>query len=213
MAAADDFQLIETFRWSAGEGFIRLDRHLGRLAASAAALGFAFDPLAARLCLARVARGLADRSPDQRVRMVLARTGALTTGHEPLEAPAPPPVRVVLAPNRLDAADPLLRHKTTRRAAYDMAQAFATARGADEALLLNGEGALADGARSSLFVQRAGRLLTPPVRAGALPGVLRAELIAGGRAVESELGPQDLSAGDVLFIGSSLRGLRPALLV
>ena len=41
---AAGFELIETLRWEPGEGFVRLERHLQRLYASAHALGFAADP-------------------------------------------------------------------------------------------------------------------------------------------------------------------------
>ena len=41
---AAGFELIETLRWEPGDGFVRLDRHLQRLYASAAELGFACDP-------------------------------------------------------------------------------------------------------------------------------------------------------------------------
>jgi para-aminobenzoate synthetase/4-amino-4-deoxychorismate lyase len=54
-------------------------------------------------------------------------------------------------------------------------------------------------------------LLTPPLSLGLLPGVLRAELIEKGRAVESHLRPADLAQG--FFLGNSLRGLVPARLM
>ena len=48
------FDLIETFRFEPGRGFVRLERHLGRMAASAEALGFAFDEAAARSLFASI---------------------------------------------------------------------------------------------------------------------------------------------------------------
>jgi para-aminobenzoate synthetase/4-amino-4-deoxychorismate lyase len=53
-------------------------------------------------------------------------------------------------------------------------------------------------------------LLTPPLSAGLLPGVLRAELIESGRAVEAALTRADLNHG--FFVGNALRGLIPATL-
>ena len=52
--------------------------------------------------------------------------------------------------------------------------------------------------------------MTPPVPAGLLPGVLRAELIASGRAVEGVLGLEDLTSGGRVYLGNSVRGLVPA---
>ncbi|MET0293509.1 MAG: aminodeoxychorismate synthase component I, partial [Phenylobacterium sp.] len=174
---AEDYQLIETLRWTA-HGFLRLDRHLDRLQASAVALGFVFDRAAVAGALRKAAQALA---ADQRVRAALARNGAL----EITAAPIGPPetgLRVAVGAVRLDAADPFLRHKTSRRATYEQAFAQAAAAGLDEALLLNGAGRIADAARNTVFLERDGRLLTPPVADGALPGVLRAELIAQGGA-------------------------------
>ena len=64
---------------------------------------------------------------------------------------------------------------------------------------------MAEGARSNVFVRRGDVLLTPPLAAGALPGILRAELIADGKAREAVLMPDDL-AGEV-WLGNALRGL------
>ena len=48
-------------------------------------------------------------------------------------------------------------------------------------------------------------MLTPPLASGALPGVLRAELLADGRAREAVLWPEDLAGG--FWLGNALRGL------
>jgi para-aminobenzoate synthetase/4-amino-4-deoxychorismate lyase len=210
---AEDFGLIETFRWSAQAGFVRLPGHLNRLQASSTTLDFAFDRTAAEQVLERCAgRWVKDAAGDRRVRLLLRRTGDLAV--DDVAAPAADDAVLVvgLASGRLDAADPFLRHKTTCRAAFEMAAAEAEAAGWAEALILNRDGEVADGSRHSLFAEIDGRLLTPPLAAGALPGVLRAELIAAGRAAESSLTPGDLEAADRLFVGNSLRGLRQARL-
>jgi para-aminobenzoate synthetase/4-amino-4-deoxychorismate lyase len=77
-------------------------------------------------------------------------------------------------------------------------------------VFLNERGEVAEGARSTVFVERDGILLTPPLTSGALPGVLRAELLAAGRAREAVLLPEDLSAG--FWLGNALRGLMPVSL-
>ena len=115
--------------------------------------------------------------------------------------------RVAIAPQKFNSRDPLLRHKTTRRALYDDALAAAAA---DEVIFLNERDDVCEGARTSIFVERHGALLTPPLESGLLPGVLRADLLAEGRAREKILRLDDLS-GDFL-IGNSLRGLLRARL-
>jgi para-aminobenzoate synthetase / 4-amino-4-deoxychorismate lyase len=71
------------------------------------------------------------------------------------------------------------------------------------------DGQLTEGSFTSLFVPRDGRLLTPPLALGLLPGVLRAELIEAGRAAEAPLTAADLAHG--FFVGNAVRGLIPAV--
>ncbi len=209
---AADYQLIETFRWTRPDGFVRLRNHLDRLATSAARLGFDFDRAATEADLARLARTWSSQSADRRVRAVLARGGGLSLAGEPIAAAEPRTLRVGVADRPLDAADPFLRHKTTRREVHEDAFARAAARGLDETLLLNRRGGIADGSRNSVFAEIGGRLVTPPLCGGALPGVLRSCLIAEGRAMERTLGLEDLRHASRWFLGNSLHGLRPAIL-
>ena len=210
---ATDYGLIETFRWSARDGFVRLSAHLDRLAASAARLGFAFRRPEALEALAQREAGLSRGADDRRVRLVLTREGGLTLTDT---AVAPRPgraLRLGLAEDRLDAGDPFVRHKTTRRAVYERAFVQAASLGLDEAVLLNRDDAVADGSRNSVFAEIGGRLVTPALDDGALPGVLRAALIAEGRAVEGRLTLEALRGAAQWFVGNSLHGLRAARLI
>ena len=72
------------------------------------------------------------------------------------------------------------------------------------------DGLVTEGSVTNVFVERDGKLLTPPAALGLLPGILRGELLAEGRALEAELTLDDLAAG--FFIGNGLRGLLPARL-
>ncbi|MCB2084609.1 MAG: aminotransferase class IV, partial [Sphingomonadaceae bacterium] len=79
-----------------------------------------------------------------------------------------------------------------------------------EALFVLDDGTLTEGSWTSIFVERDGKLLTPPLSAGLLPGVLRRSLIEAGKAEEKMLALDDLSDG--FLLGNSLRGLMPARL-
>ncbi|PPD46072.1 MAG: aminotransferase class IV [Methylocystis sp.] len=207
----EDFGLIETLLWTREDGFALLPEHLARLAASSAALGFAHDEEKVTAALrASVSQPVAQRL---RARLVLARDGAIETSATPVAAISPKTVwRVALARRRFDSRDPLLRHKTTRRALYEDELAEAARRkGADEVLFLNERDELCEGARCNLFVQAGDTLLTPPLSSGLLPGTLRARLIAEGRAAERLL-PQDALAAP-FFMGNSVRGLVRAGLI
>lgn len=198
--------LIETLLWTRDAGFWLLEGHRARMAASAAALGFSFAPENFERALARACACAA--TPRLRVRLVLSRDGAIETAVAAFDPdPREKIWRVALARQRFDSRDPLLRHKTTRRALYEDALA---ASGADEVIFLNERDEVCEGARTNIFVEREGLLLTPRAESGLLPGVLRAHLLRQGRAREKILRLDDLAGA--FWIGNSLRGLLSARL-
>ncbi|MCE8512960.1 aminotransferase class IV family protein [Ruegeria pomeroyi] len=197
------FRLIETLGWHPDEGPRRAALHLARMARSATALGVPFDQTRAQHLLEQI-RGLA----PLRCRLTLDPKGVLALETAPLAAAAPL-WRVAIHPERLDSDDPWLRHKTTRRALYDRARAGLPA-GSDEWLFLNRAGQVCEGTITNVFMASDDGLLTPPLASGLLPGILRAELLAIGRAREVALHPNDLRNAQTLYCGNSLRGLIPA---
>ena len=72
---------------------------------------------------------------------------------------------------------------------------------------------ICEGSFTSIFIEKDGKLFTPPLSAGILAGVLRADLIETGQAQEAEIYESDLLCADKLYIGNSLRGLIPASIV
>ncbi|WP_088306933.1 aminodeoxychorismate synthase component I [Novosphingobium sp. B 225] len=204
-AAACD--LIETMRFTPEAGIALLELHLERIKASAAELGFAFDRHAVRNAIQALCFEI-DR--PSKVRLLAARSGAysLEVAELPAALPDPAPCAVMRLP--VDSGDWRLRHKSTDRGFYDAGLKAAQAAGASEVLFLRDDGLLTEGCFTNLFVEREGKLLTPPARLGLLPGVLRRSLLDSGRAVEAELTLRDL--GDGFLIGNALRGLIPAYL-
>ena len=202
---AGGFDLIETMRFDPEQGVPRLELHLERIKASAAELGFAFDRHDTRN---RIQALCFELEAPARLRLLLARSGAIALETAPLPASQEGAVECIALPLPVVSGDWRLRHKTTDRGFYDDARAVAEAQGAREALLVREDGLVTEGSISNVFVERGGRLLTPPASLGLLPGVLRAELLAAGRAEEAELTLADLANG--FFIGNALRGLLPA---
>ena len=197
------FDLIETMAFDPEEGIALLERHLERMRASAETFGWRFDRHAVRNELQAATFRLRGAA---RLRLLLGNSGAIAIE----TAPAPPariaPMLVALAPLPVDARDFRLRHKTSDRAFYDRARRLG---GADETVFVDPAGFVTEGSFTSVFVERGGTLVTPPVGRGLLPGVLRADLIANGRAVEGDLTVADLADG--FLLGNALRGLMPAV--
>ena len=207
-AARHPLQLIETLRYEPGAGFLRLDRHLARIASSAAALGFGFDAACAGHELQRCVAG---RFETLRVRLTLDEDGMVCAGAEPFVA-SRVPWRFAISPRRASSRDPLLRHKTSRRELHDSERAQLVASlGCDEVLFLNERGELTEGSRTNIFVEIGGTLLTPALTAGLLDGCLRRELLDEGRCFEAPLTSADLDRAERVFLGNSLRGLFPAI--
>lgn len=198
------FDLIETMRFDPEGGIHLLDRHIERIRASAATFGIPFDRHAVRNELQAATFRIA---AARRVRLMLSQSGRIAIEITKLHAAPEGPVTVALAPLPVSPDDFRLRHKTSDRAFYAEARAQA---GTFEVALVDAEGFVTEGSFTNIFVKGEGALLTPPLSRGLLPGVLRAELLADGTAIEADLRPEDLQQG--FFIGNASRGLLPATL-
>jgi branched-chain amino acid aminotransferase len=94
----------------------------------------------------------------------------------------------------------------------------ARSRGAEEPVLLNQEGFLAEGASTNVFLARAGEVATPPLSAGILAGITREvvlELLPGLGIPfrEPPLRLEDLLGADEAFLTSTTREVVPVVRV
>lgn len=201
----------------------RLDAHLARFADSARAIGLAVPATRAQLeaIVVSVARSL--DAKDLYLRLVATR-GVGPLGVDPALCTSPALFciggRIDLYSEEATLRGLALSTASLRRdpaAAIDprvkslnylgsvLAKREATLRGADEALLLNSHGAVAEAAVANLFAVRDGLLLTPPVSDGALEGITRDTLlrIAAERDIPyrvQSLGRQDLFRAEEVFL-------------
>jgi 4-amino-4-deoxychorismate lyase len=208
--APADLQVIETLGYVPGleaeGGFRRLQRHLDRAQRTCARLRIAFDRRACEAALRAAVTGTAARC-----RLTIDRAGRLEVTTATL-APTPARWRVMVSPTRLAANDPWLAVKTTQRLIYDKARA-ALPPDIDEAIFLNEAGAVCEGTITNIFARLDGRLVTPPLDCGLLPGILREELLESGEAIEQSFGLAELQRADQILVGNALRGLIPCELV
>ena len=108
--------------------------------------------------------------------------------------------------------------KSTSYADHVLAYRHALNAGADEALMFNSQGHLAEGSMSNVFVVKDGVVQTPSLASGCLPGVTR-QLVINLCAdldlpvEECQLGVQDIDNADEIFLTSSLREIQAAVLL
>ncbi len=201
--ARADLGLFETMYLQTDGSYRDLQRHLGRLSASAGALGLPYheDEVVAAL------EGLSDSHGGPLVvRLDLDASGAI--GLSMREVPTAPeePVWLLVSPFRVDQEDPLLVHKTTRRGFYDREHRRAVAEGCFDALFVNRLDRVTEGGITNVFARFGEAWVTPPLSDGSLPGVWRAGFIAEHHAIERSLTLDELLAADELVVGNSVRG-------
>lgn len=198
-------ELIETMLVTSGRHIPLLHRHLARLNASAQALGYPCD-LPAIEADVRAAAGMALAQGPHRLRLLLNSAGDRTVQASPLPALGPVQ-RVMLATEPLDAAEPLLRHKTTHRPWYRASTAWlAEHPKVFDLIYLNTRGELCEGTRTNVYLKLAGQWFTPAVTSGCLPGVQRAELLEQGAAQERVLTAAMLRQAEGIRLSNALRG-------
>ena len=95
-----------------------------------------------------------------------------------------------------------------------LAREDARRRGADEAILLNTRGLVAEGSASNVFLVRDANLITPAIQSGALPGITRQAVLelaaaAGLEAVESEVEPSAFEDAAEAFFTNSVMEVMP----
>jgi para-aminobenzoate synthetase/4-amino-4-deoxychorismate lyase len=203
----EECSLLETMGYRPGTGLRNVERHLGRLAASAGYFGFDLDEARVRSALRDALAGV---SAPRRVRLVVSRTGVPAVELAPMPPRRRAPVVLAADDQPVDSSDVWLYHKTTRRSTYEARSARHP--GSDDVLLVNERGEVTESTIANVAVFLDGRWWTPPIGSGCLPGVERGRLIEKGRLAERNFTFEDLRTAEGIALVSSLRGWRPATL-
>ncbi|MEW1697029.1 aminodeoxychorismate lyase [Streptomyces sp. NPDC093249] len=209
--------IFETVRAERGETFA-LTLHLERLTRSARGLGLPDPDLdeVRRACAA-----VLEANPMPLGRLRITYTGGLSPlGSERGDAGPglvvalgetgrrPDSTAVITVPWTRNERGALTGLKTTSYAENVVALARAKERGASEALFANTVGQLCEGTGSNVFVVVDGRILTPPVASGCLPGITRALAVEWTGAVETDLPLDVLESAEEVFLTSTLRDVQ-----
>ncbi len=104
---------------------------------------------------------------------------------------------------------PLVYHKTANYGDNILEKRRTHQLSADELLFLNTRGELTEGSTTNLFLVKNGKLLTPPVSSGLLPGILRRFVLEHSDCEERVLYPEDLENAEECFVTNSLMGIMP----
>jgi len=225
--------VFEGIRLAGGRVF-RLDSHLERLRHSARAIGLDLPGGVAAIRTIVLETARAWGRPDGYVRLLVTR-GDGAMGVDPTRCSSPRVVciacEIELYPATMLASGISMVTVSVRRPAPDvldprvkslnylnsvLAKREARLRGADEALILNSAGMVAEAAVANVFVFRRGKLLTPPATDGALEGVTRGSVLElaaelGIPADERSLSRMDLLSADEVFLsgtGARIVGVR-----
>lgn len=190
-----------------GGGILRLESHRARLAVGVGVLDLPLPPLDVAALAADLLR--ANGLTDATLRLTITR-GCGPRGVLPPAVPVPTVLLTAapLPPPLPSAA--CITATVTRRNEHSPLARIKCLNYLDN-ILLNTAGRVAEATAATLFVVRDGRLLTPPVADGALPGVLRAAILER-EGQEAPLTPADLAVCEEAFLTSSL-GLRPITLL
>jgi len=92
---------------------------------------------------------------------------------------------------------------------------FADENGYDNCLLINDEKNIIEALNGNLFMLMGNKLITPPISEGCLNGVMRKQILALAKkietieVVEEPISPFDLQKADELFITNVVRGIQP----
>ena len=224
------YGLFETMRAYNGSIFL-IDRHLARLKQSAEALDMAsrlapfdlekacYDVLRAnKLAEARlrltVSAGEGDITPNPAtcsgITVFIVVRKLMPLSPQSYESG----FSAILASWRRNSQSPLSRLKTACYLENVLARQEARATGADEALLVNERGMLAEGSSTNIFLVNKGVLVTPSTESGALPGITREAVLElahswGTKAAEREVELGELVEAQEAFLTNSIIEIMP----
>jgi len=219
--------LFETLRVVNGRPFY-LAEHLERLARGADFLkikcpfppkeleDFAVQLIEQNQMPEAILRLTLTRGPGERgyTPRAAGRPTVIMTLHDPPSAEPPVQWNLITSSYRIPAADPLASFKTLNKLTHVMARSEAVEQGADEALLLNTNGEVAEATSGNLFWVYQNSLCTVPTGRGVLPGITRAVVLEicqalGLQTNKRVIKPEALRNSEGIFLTQSVFGIVP----
>ena len=208
--------VFETIRAQSGKT-LHLPRHFARLRSGAEAVGIVCTWTDEAIAAAMHDMLAANKLDDAALRLTLTRglapRGVLPTGAgQPtmlisagaLPAQAAPARLIVCNTTRRNEHSPLSRIKSLNYLDSILARREAAARGADDALLMNTAGTIAEATAANLVLLLDGRAVTPSTADGALPGIARGLLLQAGWVSEARVAVSMLAVAEGALLVNAL---------
>jgi aminodeoxychorismate lyase len=221
--------LFETMRVCGGRPF-RMAQHLERMTRGADFLkikcpftpkelqDFAGQLIGQNQMPEAVLRVTLTRGPDERgyTPQIDSQPTVVMTLHTapPMDVENPVQWRLITSSYRIPAGDPLAAFKTANKLIHIMARMEAVEKDADEALLVNTNGEVAETASGNLFWVYQDNICTVPTGCGVLPGITRSVVLEicqtlGLPVNKCVIKPKALRNSEGIFITQSALGIVP----
>ncbi len=191
------FQLITTGKISQKQLLFE-EQHLERLTKASRYFAYPFNPEDLRQRIEEECRAC-DSHQDYRLRISLSKSGEIEISRQILTPLSSSFCKAKLCQQEADLNQSFTYFKTTHRPHLTL--------GKQEIIYHNAAGELLETSIGNLVLKINGKLYTPPIRLGILPGIYRQHLLETGQVEEKVLTVPDLDQAETIYGCNAVRGL------
>ena len=191
------FQLITTGKISQ-KNLLFEEQHLARLQRASRYFAFSFNAEDLKQKIEKECQAC-DANQDYRLRISLTKSGELELIRQILEPLSPTFCHAQLCLQEANLQQAFTYFKTTYRPYLNL--------GEQEIIYYNKSGELLETSIGNLVLKISGKLYTPPIRLGILPGIYRQHLLETGQVEEKVLTLKDLVQAEAIYGCNAVRGL------
>ena len=191
------FKLITTGRISQKQLLFE-DQHLERLTNASRYFAYPFNPKDLRQRIEKECRACASHQ-DYRLRISLSKSGEIELSRQILTPLSPSFCQAKLCLQEADLNQSFTYFKTTHRPHLSL--------GDQEKIYHNKSGELLETSIGNLVLKINGKLYTPPISQGILPGIYRQHLLETGQVKEKIMTLADLNQAEAIYGCNAVRGL------
>ena len=196
------FQLITTGKISQ-KNLLFEEQHLERLTKASRYFAYPFNPEDLRQKIEEECQAC-DSHQDYRLRISLSKSGEMELSRQILTPLSPSFCQAKLCLQKADLQQAFTYFKTTHRPYLTL--------GKQEIIYHNAAGELLETSIGNLVLKIDGKLYTPPINLGILPGIYRQHLLETGQVKEKIMTLADLNQAEAVYGCNAVRGLYELLL-